>query len=148
MRKDFVLMRMPCPRYDKASEMLAGIENENDLSPGLFRSILESVHVEGIFNNTLYSNIFDLKNGVIYLYHKHQYNESVVLKVGEELARKRYNVRIKELFSKETVATASKAYFGSIFLLCISIILGTVVMVLLIQHIMKRRRPDRGVHNV
>jgi len=58
-------LEYPCRRYDKAKAMLDEIDNEDDLSVDLFRSILDAVHEEGIFNTTLYSNIFDLKNGVV-----------------------------------------------------------------------------------
>jgi len=77
----------PCRRYNIATTMLERLNKENDLSVDYFKSILDSTHVEGSFNNTLYSNIFDLSNGVIYLYHWHQFNEIVVLKVNEELAK-------------------------------------------------------------
>lgn len=79
-------LEYPCPRYNKTKEMLASIHNENDLSIDLFKSILESVHQKGIFNNTL-----------------------------------------------------SRGFIGSVFVLCISIILGTGVMIAAIHYLKKRR---------
>ena len=102
----------PCWRYNKAIEMLEQIKNENDLSVDYFKSILDSVHVEGANNNTLYSNIFDLKNGIIYLYHWHQFDEVAVLNVDEELMKGIVTVCIKNLFSQETVDKALKEYQG------------------------------------
>ena len=52
------------------------------------------------------SSIFDLKNGVIYLYHWHHYYETAVFKVADEIAKKQSPTRIKDLFSKETVKRA------------------------------------------
>jgi len=129
----------PCKRYNKAEEMLEEIDNESELTVDYFKSILESVHQKGIFSTTLYSNIFDLKNRVIYLYHWHQYDEVVVLKVDEELAKSNKMIRIKDLFSQETVVNGSKEYIGLILLLSIIIIAGTGVMVVIIRYIKKSK---------
>jgi hypothetical protein len=75
-----------------------------------FKSILDAVHGEGASNNTLYSNIFDLRNGIIYLYHWHQYDEVVILDIAEQLTRGKLCSRISDLFSKETVDKALAEY--------------------------------------
>lgn len=100
----------PCWRYDKAVEMLEKIEDEGDLTVDYFRSILEAAHVESAVGNTLYSNVFDLKNGIIYLYYWHQYEEVAVLNVAEEIAKKPQPTRIKDLFSQETVKRADEEF--------------------------------------
>lgn len=100
----------PCWRYNKAVEMLGKIEHEKDLTVDCFKSILDACHVEGPVGNTLYSNVFDLKKGIIYLYHWHQFYETAVLKVAEEITKKKPPVRIKELFSQETVKRAEDEY--------------------------------------
>lgn len=100
----------PCWRYDKAVEMLEKVEDENDLTVDYFKSILDAVHGEGASSNTLYSNIFDLRNGIIYLYHWHQYDEVVILNVAEQLTRGKLCIRISDLFSKETVDRALAEY--------------------------------------
>ncbi len=100
----------PCWRYEKATEMLERIEREEDLTVDYFRSILDSVHVEGAAHNTLYSNVFDLRNGLIYLYYWHQFDEVVVLDVAEELAKATRPTRLRELFSAETVERASEEF--------------------------------------
>lgn len=102
----------PCWRYDKAVEMLEKINDENDLTVDYFKSILDTVHVEGASSNTLYSNIFDLRNGIIYLYHWHQYDEVAKLNVAEQLTRGKLCVRISDLFSKETVDKALSEFQG------------------------------------
>lgn len=130
-------LEYPCKRYNKAEEMLGRIKNENDLTADFFKSILTSVHQEGVFNRTIYSNIFDLKNGIIYLYHWHQFEEVVILNVEQELAKGDYIVRIKDLFSQKTVSNASNGFIKSIVLLSLLIIVGVISMVGLI-HWMKK----------
>ena len=102
----------PCWRYDAATAMLERIEDEDDLTADYARSILDAVHQEGASVNTVYSNIFDLRNGLIYLYHWHQFDEVVTLNVAEEMARagptKYY--RISDLFSQQTVERATSDY--------------------------------------
>lgn len=133
-------LEYPCERYNITEEKLKQIKTENSLTVDLFKSILDTVHEKGIFNRTLYSNIFDLKNGIIYLYYKHQYNEVVVLKVKEELAKGHFNIRIRDLFSKETTGKASREFIVSIFLLGLGLIGGTVLMVVALHYIKKRIR--------
>jgi len=99
-----------CWRYDTAVEMLEKIRNEDDLTTEYARSILDAVHAEGASSNTLYSNIFDLKNGTIYLYYWHQFDEVATLSVQEELAKDPPYTRIADLFSQETVEKASREY--------------------------------------
>ena len=132
-------LEYPCQRYTKAEEMLESINSEDELTVDYFKSILNSVYQEGIFSKTLYSNIFDLKNGIIYLYHWHQFDEVVVLKVEEELAKGKIMVRIKDLFSHETVKNASREHILSIIFLCIYGISGTAIMIAVIHYIKKRK---------
>ena len=102
--------RYPCRRYDTAVAMLEKIQDEADLTPDYFRSILDAVHQEGPFANTVYSNVFDLKHGNIYLYHWHQFAEVVTLDVAEEIAKAPSPARIRDLFSEDTVDKAYKEY--------------------------------------
>ena len=93
----------PCRRYNKAVEMLDKIDDDNNLTVDYFQSILDAVHFESASTNTLYSNIFDLRDGIIYLYHWHQWDEVVMLDVAEQIARGPLRSRISNLFSQETV---------------------------------------------
>jgi predicted choloylglycine hydrolase len=102
----------PCWRYEKAVEMLGKIKSEEDLTVDYFKSILDACHVKGPGSNTLYSNVFDLKNGIIYLNHWHQFDETAVLKVADEIAKNKPPTRIKELFSQETVKRAEDEFQG------------------------------------
>lgn len=104
-----------CSRYDTAVEMLQKI-NDDSLTIEYFRSILNAVHAEGASSNTLYSNIFDLKKGTIYLYYWHQFDEVAILTVEEELTKKTSTITsptaIKDLFSQETLEKAAREFEG------------------------------------
>ena len=104
--------RYPCWRYDTAVAMLEEIQDEEDLTVDYLRSILDAVHQESPSVNTVYSNIFDLKNGIIYLYHWYQFDEVAKLNVAEEITRAPLPSRIRDLFSQETVDKASKKYLA------------------------------------
>lgn len=113
----------PCWRYDKSVELLEKIKGKEDLTVNYFQSILEAVHIEGAVGNTEYSNVIDLKNGVIYLNHWHQYDETVNINVAEEIAKHSSSTcfvdgiakqpsptRVKDQFSSETVRRAESEY--------------------------------------
>ncbi|MBN1273264.1 MAG: hypothetical protein JXB26_13435 [Candidatus Aminicenantes bacterium] len=102
----------PCWRYDKASAMLEKMIKEKDLSVDACKSILDACHVEGAVGNTLYSNVFDLKNGVIYLYYWHQFGEVAVLKVADVIAENPSPTLIKTFFLPETVKRAEDEFLG------------------------------------
>lgn len=97
----------PCWRYNKAVEMLEKITSNKDLTVDYFASILNAAHVESARSNTLYSNVFDLKNGKMYLYYWHQFDEVVSLDVDEEIRKQTNYTRIKDLFSEKTVKKAA-----------------------------------------
>jgi hypothetical protein len=100
----------PCWRYDMATRMLDKIFKRSVLDVEQLRMILDAVHQEGPASNTVYSNIFDLRQGLIYLYHWYQFDEAVVLDVEESLAQGASSGRIRSLFSQETVDEAAAAY--------------------------------------
>jgi hypothetical protein len=43
-----------------------------------FRDILDATHRNTLGARTLYSNIYDLKNGLVYLYYLHNFNNEMV----------------------------------------------------------------------
>jgi hypothetical protein len=138
----------PCKRYNKATGMLERLNKGEALSVDYFKSILAATHVEGIFTNTLYSNIYDLKKGIIYLYYRHQFDEVAVLKVNEELAKGKIRVSLKDLFSHETVGKASKAYKEYIFLMCFGLIVGIGIIIAFIVYFKKYKRNVAAGRNV
>jgi hypothetical protein len=68
------------------------------------------VHVEDAIGNTLYSNLFNLRKGLIYLYDWHQFDEVAMLNVAAELAKAPPPTPIRDLFSKETVEHPSEEH--------------------------------------
>ncbi len=98
----------PCPRYEKAAAMLGRLQGESDLTVEALRSIVEAVHVQGPGINTLYSNLMDLRRGIIYLYYWHQYGEVVTLDVAKELAKAAKPTPLRDLFSRSTVEQAER----------------------------------------
>ncbi|MFC1714127.1 DUF3471 domain-containing protein [Candidatus Poribacteria bacterium] len=93
--------KYPCERYKIAVEML---ENADDISVDLFRRILAAVHQEG--SKTLYSNIYDLKRGIIYLYHFHNYENVVEIDLKEELKKGKQTHDLPSLFPRTFAAEA------------------------------------------
>ncbi len=93
----------PCPRYDTASEMLATLEQRGDVTIEDAKSILESTHNEGGWDNTIYSSIFDPIKGEVYLFHFHQYEEVVKINLQDELEIGENLYYIPDLFTPEIV---------------------------------------------
>lgn len=98
----------PCWRYLRAEKYLEKINSKEELTIPKLTQILDLVHIEGGIGNTLYSQVYDLKNLEIHLYYWHQYYESHVLDVKELVKQSTGQTLIKSLFSKETIANAKK----------------------------------------
>jgi penicillin V acylase-like amidase (Ntn superfamily) len=60
-----------CSRYKIAWQML---NNKKSISVAKFRDILDATHAEGLYS-TQYSNVCDLKNRKLYLYHFHNFDD-------------------------------------------------------------------------
>ena len=86
------------------------IKNGDDLTVAYFRHILKGAHIESGLGNTLYSQVYDLKNGNIYLYFWHQYEEVAIINVSDAIANTKAPVLIKNLFSKEIIKRATNEY--------------------------------------
>ncbi len=85
----------PCWRYNTAFQML---EQSDEISIDLFKNILDAVHIEKYYP-TQYSNIYDLKNGLIYLYYYHDFDYSIILNLEEELNQGEHYYQIPSLFN-------------------------------------------------
>ncbi|WP_422080529.1 carcinine hydrolase/isopenicillin-N N-acyltransferase family protein [Ulvibacterium sp.] len=89
-----------CLRYDKIDNALA---QTKDISVPFFREILDDVHQEGKVS-TQYSNIYDLKNREIHINWFHNYNESIVIDLKEELEKGFRMENLWDLFNEKTFA--------------------------------------------
>jgi tetratricopeptide (TPR) repeat protein len=95
----------PCERYTIANEMLA---KSVDVSIDLCRRVLAATHLEheaGFSNPTVYSNICDLKRGVIYFYHFHNFENVVRLDLKEELEKGAHEYDLPSLFPQTMAAS-------------------------------------------
>lgn len=84
----------PCWRYRAADKILSVAK---ELSLGLIRRVLDETHQEG-GSLTVYSNIYDLKKGVIYIYNLRNFEEVVVMNLTEELKKGQRHLELSSLF--------------------------------------------------
>jgi hypothetical protein len=76
---------------------IAGLQGIDDLTIESVAAVLDEVHVEGA-THTIYSNVYDLNDKVIYLYYFHNYEDVVVLNLDEELAKGYHAYDLPSLF--------------------------------------------------
>ena len=81
-------------RYNAADERLSQADS---YSVELFRQILDATHQDH-YAQTLYSQVYDLKNGLIYLYLFHDYRNVIILNLDNELAKGSHMASIASLF--------------------------------------------------
>jgi hypothetical protein len=95
----------PCKRHEIAMEML---QANPAVTVDLFRRVLAATHLEhevGASNPTVYSNIYDLKKGEIYIYHYHNFTNVVVLNLAEELRKGPHHYDLPSLFPDTMAAS-------------------------------------------
>jgi tetratricopeptide (TPR) repeat protein len=90
----------PCTRYRTADKIL---KNAEDVSLDLVRAVLSATHQEGQYP-TLYSNICDLRNGILYLYNFHNFEEVVQFNLEEELKKGKKTYDIPSFFTRTHMA--------------------------------------------
>jgi len=90
----------PCDRYQIAVEMLEA----GEVSVDLFRRILASTHVEAPPHPTVYSTIADLRGGIIYVYHYHNFTNVFEIDLAEELKKGRHSYDLPSLFPRTLMA--------------------------------------------
>jgi len=84
----------PCWRYIAADKLLSGAD---ELDLALIRKVLKETSQEGRAL-TVYSNIYDLKKGIIYLYNMRNFDEAVVMDLAEEMGKGQRQIDLKSLF--------------------------------------------------
>jgi tetratricopeptide (TPR) repeat protein len=90
----------PCRRYSIADKML---KNAREISLDLVRAVLSATHAEGQYP-TVYSNICDLRNGLLYLYNFHDFEQVVAFDLAEELKKGAKTYDLPSLFPVKTNA--------------------------------------------
>ena len=88
----------PEERYATVSAMLFQADHYD---VELFRQALAAAHAEGDYP-TLYSQVYELKTGLIHLYQYHDFEREVVLDLASELAKGAHVVTIASFFPKNT----------------------------------------------
>jgi SAM-dependent methyltransferase len=84
----------PCWRYRTADTIMSGAKG---LSVGLIREVLERTRQEGN-SRTVYSNIYDLKQGTVHVYNLGNFEEVVVMDLAEELKKGQRRLELRSLF--------------------------------------------------
>jgi hypothetical protein len=95
---------IPCRRYQIAEAML---KNADGICVDLCKRILAGTHQEGQYP-TVYSNVYDLKKRVVYLYHFHNFQNEVRIDLIKELQKGKHTIDLPDLFPKTYVAESFK----------------------------------------
>jgi len=90
----------PCWRYNTAIEMFENNPIDN-LSVDFCASVLNAVHQEGPYP-TQYSNVYDLRNGLVQVYYNHNYNSVITFNLSDELKMGYHSYSIPELFEQNS----------------------------------------------
>lgn len=90
--------KLGCNRYKTALNML---NVSQEVSVNYSRDILKATHQSGIFVKTLYSNIYDLKRGIVYIYQMHDFNNVVELNLSTELRKGSHSYDLPSLFQQQ-----------------------------------------------
>lgn len=94
IQDDFNNRWFTCQRFKTADTML---ESMQEISVDNFSDVLDAVHQNG-FTPTLYSNIYDLSNGIIYIHNYHKFTEVVRIDMDRLLDLGDQNISIPDLF--------------------------------------------------
>ena len=99
-----------CDRFRITRRLLE--ESKGGISVALFRRILAATHQEGNAT-TQYSNIYDLRARIMYLYHFHNFENVVRIDLSEELRKGAHRVDIPALFPRTYAAEAHARWYES-----------------------------------
>ena len=92
--------KIPCGRYKIADAML---KEANEVSVDLCKRVLAATHNEGT-HPTLYSNVYDVKRKIVYLYHFHNFLNEVKIDLVEELKKGSRRLDLPDLFPRTFAA--------------------------------------------
>ena len=92
--------KIPCERYKIADAML---KEADDISVDLCKRVLAATHNEGQ-TPTVYSNVYDLKKRIVYLYHFHNFQNVMKIDLAEELKKDARRMDLPALFPRMYIA--------------------------------------------
>lgn len=82
--------------YQKGRKL---IETKQETSVSFCTSLLDSLHQESSWGGgTLYSTLYDLNEGIIYLYYNHNFDNVITINIKEELQKENHIIEIPKLF--------------------------------------------------
>ncbi len=92
----------PCQRYNK---VLASLENGKTVSVEDFAWILKMVSIyergdDGKETGTIYSNVYDLSKGDVYIYYKRDFETPIRINLEAELKKGKHTYKLRSLFKK------------------------------------------------
>lgn len=96
--------KCPCSRYKAATKLLG---TEDPVSVKFCRDVLAATRQSG-GAPTQYSNIYDLKKGLIYLYHFYNFEEVICIDLKKELEKGAHEIDLPSLFSENEQFVAFK----------------------------------------
>ena len=81
------------------------MERSQYVSIEKFKNILEKTHVENIIYKggiveTIYSNIYDLRKGLVYVYYYHDFANEIVINLKNEFIKGKRSYDLQFLFTK------------------------------------------------
>jgi hypothetical protein len=97
-------------RWETAGSMLDALAAGQSLTPAYATDILNAVHLRALTTYTLYSNVNDLKNKVIYLNYMARYDETAVIEMRKAFAKGERTVEMRTFFSPATAEAGDAAY--------------------------------------
>jgi len=83
------------PFYQKGRQLLS---NRKDTSLDFCTMLMDTMHQDWNFGGTLYTTIYDLTDGIIYLYFNYDYSTYVKFNIADELKKGKRTLSIPELF--------------------------------------------------
>ena len=118
--------KQPCWRYDLAEEML---KQPHILTLNYCSSILKATR-QGFENSwlTKYSYVNDLKNGIIYLFSPHNYENCAIIDLKEELSKGIHSYDISTLISQRANLPPNIPLIVNTFLILGCILLGCALI--------------------
>jgi len=82
--------------YQKGRKL---VETKQETSVSFCTSLLDSLHQESSWGGgTLYSTLYDLNEGIIYLYYNHNFDNLITINIKEELQKENHIIEIPKLF--------------------------------------------------
>lgn len=94
-----------CQRFKIANQLLKETDGN---TIDFCKQVLAATHQEGKYP-TVYSNIYDLENKLVYVYHFHNYQNEVVIDLAKELIKGARRIDLPSLFPKTYVAETFKS---------------------------------------